>query len=179
MDLSPVYARKSWEEFSSVISDISQRDCDRAVSVAVYQVHQKHNRLFGGSTNRCKIFKQAESSSDWSYLNLFGFVALDLWRRAVHEGVVKTLWLKLNLARPLTKGYTEYRSQENPTRPIHESPSNLVAWFFPLLVSGHLADRLEVHQVAKNAAFPAIAILCDSQTLSYSRELHSSERVAA
>ena len=83
----------------------------------------------------------------------------------VPEGDVSTLWLTLNLARHLMKGYTVYMPQENSRRLIHDQPTNL----FLLLASGPRAARLEGHQVVlegnTNATFTGAAKLCDSQTL--------------
>ena len=75
---------------------------------------------------------------------------LNLYGLAVCEGDVSTQWLTLDLARHLMKGYTVYRSQENHTRPIRDTPTNLLkkaARFFLLLASVPRVTWLEVHQV--------------------------------
>ena len=82
----------------------------------------------------------------------------------------------LDLARHSTKGYTVYRSLENPTRSIRDIPTNLfkkAMRFFLLLASEPLATWLEVHQVlleVNERSLASVAELRDSQTLIESRD---------
>ena len=61
-----------------------------------------------------------------TYFTYLEHVVLELYRRAVLEGIANAPGLMLHLARCLMNGYTVYMyARENLTSPIHEPPSNL------------------------------------------------------
>ena len=147
MDLSSsCTCQKILEEFSLIISNRSWREHNWAVSVVIYQVHQKQKQAFGGSTNCCEVFNnknQAQIELTWTCLNLLGSIyGEELYKRAL-----LALWQKLHSS----KAYTVYRSHENPTTANPWVSFKLVRKSHLLLplVSGHLAHRLEVYQALR------------------------------